>query len=274
MHISNGLGDLWRVALLREARARALIACVGIALLATGCVTSRQSTAKGDAPDSVTVRVLSKSWGWYEASWGRVAVDDPEWGWDSVTTRVAAWDTLVALPWRQPFFKFRIGRLFRPDSAELVVNRDRFHTPESLRRKALLDTITVTARPIEFQRIITDAGERYRLRLVAPWPEPAEGLGDTCTLAGRIVNSRSGGGVPGVWVLVLGTKLWARSAADGRFSITGVAKEGLSLALWPSYADRKVIRVAGPCDSVQLALDPGESLLGPNWGRLPNAARR
>ena len=67
-------------------------------------------------------------------------------------------------------------------------------------------------------------------------------------------------------MLLLGTKVWARSERGGHFALHGVPRGHVELAAWPSFVDRKVVQAMVPCDSIVITLNPDESKLGRNWG--------
>ena len=150
----------------------------GVRVVAIGCLAVFASGCGHNlpwvsaAPDSVTVRL------WYKSS-GRSfgPTYDPDWGWDSLTVRVAAGDPIPPWdlrPW--PPKIFRVGRLFRADSIELIFDRGQF-TPGTAPGvdswplparppEGTFDTLSLTRRVIDFHALGMHGGSWHRIALV------------------------------------------------------------------------------------------------------------
>ena len=184
----------------------ALLTIATLAGLSPGSPAHRAARNPSSAPDSVTVRVMFKSWGGeLEQCTGL------NWGWDSLTWRLRPGEMVPhAFAFARP--EFRIGWESSADSAWLIVQPGRFTISDSLR-------ITSQWTPTFTTVGIKDAQTWLRVRLIDPWPELAQRPTKTVRLSGRVVDDSTGCGVFFCQVVVLGTKFTTYSDTLGHFDL-------------------------------------------------------
>ena len=241
------------------ASSRLLARCC-LAMLASGC--GHNLPWASSAPDSVTVRL------WYKnASQSRGPTYDPEWGWDSLTVRVAAGDPIP--PWDHrpwPPRSFRMGRLFRSDSTELIVDRGQFTPGKSpgwdswpyfaQPPAGTFDTLALTRRLMDLHS--PRGGSWRRIALVNEHEPPAPQGRDTCIVSGRVINVKTGRGGRWQTVAVLRTKLAAMTDTSGYFALHGVPAGGIQLMVRAAPGYRLVVDVKAPAESVLIRVDPAK----------------
>ncbi len=178
------------------------------------------------AADSVTFRVLYKAWGSGETA----ECNSDDWGWDSVTFRLAKGDTAAIGRGSFREVHLQLVRVFSPDSAWVsyrvgemsVIGNPIGPWPIPQPGHPELDSIVISPRAVTFGTNTVDAGWYYRVRTVWPWPEPARKRVRMTTLFGKVVDATSGRLIPAARVVVLGTRIGALTDRTGRFTLTDV----------------------------------------------------
>jgi hypothetical protein len=239
------------------------VALVAASLVGAGPV--RQTTRASHAiRDSVTMRVMFKSWG------GEMDIcNGPEWGWDSLTWRVRPGDPVGHT---FSFFNsppFRLGRALAADSVRLFFQHHVLALEGQPARASSTfgwDSVVVTTRPTAFRTInVDDALMWFRLKVVSPWPEPRREPPATTTLRGSIVDDSTGCPIHhAARVVVVGTRLGAYTDSLGGFNISDVPVGQIGVdACAETYISTHIdTRVPGDSLAIRLRRDPRLRVIG------------
>ncbi len=227
---------------------------VGVTLLGLTGARPAQRTSRGRSmtSDSVTVRVMFKASGSeLEQCTGL------NWGWDSLTWRLRPGETIPhAFIFVRP--EFKIGQRSSADSTWLIVEPGRLTVADS-------SLVTSQWTPIFTTVGIKDAQMWFRVRLVDSWPEPLRKPMRTTTLRGKIVDDSTGCAVFFCQVIVVGTKLTARSDTLGRFAISDVPVGEVGVDACAGGYVWNHMEVRAPADSllIRLRRHPGARFSAP-----------
>lgn len=216
-------------------------------------VPEQQTTA---AADSVTLRVLYKPWGNDETA----ECKGDEWGWDSVTFRVANGGetrevhlkVLRVLSADSVWVSYRVGEMS-------VIGSPIGPWPIPQPGHPELDSVLISHRAVTFGANTVDGGSYYRARTVWPWPEPVRRRVRTTTLFGKVIDATSGRLIPSARVVVLGTKIGALTDRTGRFALTDVPVGTARLDACGGCYLKTHMEVIAPADSLvfRLGRKPG-----------------
>jgi hypothetical protein len=214
----------------------------------------RQSRGLGTTPDSVALRLFSK-----------LLVDERDicttenWGWDSLTRRLAPGDSVANDLLDRIGAHFALGRIMTPDSAWLRYPRCRLMSLESYTEEApVWDSVLVTSRLADFQQA-TATGVMgtvmwFRVRLVRPWPEPPPLARRTTVLRGRVLDDSTGRGIAHCQVVVDGTHCSAYTDTLGEFVLRGVPVGAIGVLACARGLSWEHVDVQAPVDSVIIRL--------------------
>jgi hypothetical protein len=222
----------------------------------------RPTPALSTIPDSVALRLFSKSW----VGEGDVC-DTWNWGWDSLTWRLAPRNTLVDDLLDRLGVRFRLGRILARDSAWLIYSRRRLEwlpQPGEPYPRVLLpnelpewDSVVVTTRPVKFGSAIgiVDTAMWFRAELVSPWPQARQAPRKTTTLRGRVVDHSTGRGIAGCQVVVDDTKCSAYTDPLGLFVLRGVPVGVIGVLACSRGWSWEHVEVRVPVDSLVIRVD-------------------
>lgn len=205
------------------------------------------------AIDSVTVRAMFR-WQGSDLEPCRLPED---WGWDSLTSRLAPSGAFPPNGWT-PYFA--VTRVLSRDSAWIAfsgvpqgsrLSSRGFIVPESLLVSRLWSET--------FGTQVMDAEGWFRVRLVEPWPEPIRAPVKTARLVGRVEDDSTGCALFWCRLTIDGTKLGALTDTLGRFEIAEVPVGKVSLnACATGYSWEHVeLVVPGSALTLRLRRQPG-----------------
>jgi hypothetical protein len=216
----------------------------------------RRNRGPAVAPDSVALRLFSK-----------LLVDDRDvcttenWGWDSLTRRLAPGDSLASeFLLDRLGAQFTLGRIVAPDSAWLRYPRCRLESLATYTEEASVwDSVLVTTtRPADFQQAtatgIMDTVMWFRVRLVRPWPEAPPLARRITVLRGRVVNDATGRGVARCQVVVDGTHCSTYTDSLGVFVLRDVPVGAVGVLACARGLTWEHVDVQAPDDSVIIRL--------------------
>ena len=217
-------------------------------------VAERRSRGPGAAPDSVALRLFSK-----------LLVDERDicttenWGWDSLTRRLAPGGSVANDLLDRLGAQFTLGRIMTPDSAWLRYPRCRLMSLASYTEEApVWDSVLVTTRSTDFQNAtaagVVDTVMWFQVRLVRPWPEPPPLRRRTTTLRGRVLDDSTGRGIAHCQVVVDGTHCSAYTDTLGVFVLRGVPVGAIGVLACARGLSWEHVDVHAPVDSVIIRL--------------------
>ena len=217
--------DATVAAMRRHLRTVRLALAIALPIVVASCGRTAHDQ-QAAASDSITLRVFHKGWGNDETA----DCNSDDWGWDSVTFRMAKEDTVAA--GRGAFREVHLSlvRAFTTDSV-LVAYRPRelsiissTEKPWPIRLDTIptLDSVVISSHALTFGTNTVDGGWYYRVRTVAAWPEPRRKRVRTTTLVGKVLDATSGRLIPYARVVVLGTTIGDHTDRTGRFTLTEV----------------------------------------------------
>lgn len=240
-----------------------LLALIVLAVAASGLPPALTAAPR----DSVAVRVYYKEWGGELESCTGL-----NWGWDSLTRRMASGDSISVGLYSVLRGHFTLGKVISPDSAWLAYPPSRLvwdsqgYKPSDYREP---NWVLLTTRPAPFRTYgIRDAEGFYRVRLVMPWPEPSPKPVRTSILRGRVVDDSTGCAVFFCQVVVDWTKCTARTDTLGQFSLVGVpvGEAGVNACAPGWVTGHSAARVPGDAVVIRLRRDPRARVIQPCWG--------
>lgn len=245
------------VTILADMRGRARLARVVAACLvavAIGCARPEHHGPLA-VSDSVAVRVLYKAWGT-----GPSDCDRDEWGWDSVTVRLAAKGTMGVPGFGGRRVELRLAKVISPDSAVVAYSTRDMVRLESMSPAPIAigplheDSVVVSKSAVQFTTPSVDGGWYYRVRAVRPWQEPVPGQVHTTRLFGKVIDGTSGRLVPYASVFVLGTRIAGETDGSGRFVLNGVPAGVVRLNVCAFCYVQSRSEVRAPSDSLVIVL--------------------
>jgi hypothetical protein len=230
---------------------------VAFSFTAAACNRTPPEQSATAASDSIAIRVLYKGWGNGETA----ECSGEEWGWDSVTWRLAPGNRAHVLE-RPPIAHLRLKRILSPDSAVIwfkPFGMSPADTGPPLNAR-WPDSVVISARPIRFESSSVDAGWYFLVHTVSVWPEPRRKPVRTATLVGRVVDVSSNRPLRYARVVVLGTTISESTDATGRFTLGHVPVGRVRLDVCAGCFVMTRLEVTAPtADSlvVRLRLRPG-----------------
>lgn len=219
-------------------------------------VSSGRTPASRAPIDSITVRAMFK-WLGSDAEPCRLPED---WGWDSLTWRLAPNQAFPPNGWTP---SFTVGRVLSRHSAWIKFGGVPHEGRLSSRGFIVPDSLLVSGQWSEtFETLVMDASGWFRVRLVDPWPEPARAPVKTTRLVGRVEDDSTGCAIFWCRLTINGTKLGVLTDTLGHFEIADVPVGRISLNACAGGYSWEHLEVEVPSDDLSLRLrrQPGANL--------------
>lgn len=216
-----------------------------------------RAPARPAASDSVTVRAMFR----WEGSNLEPCRLPEDWGWDSLTCRLARRGAFPPNGWT-PYFA--VTRILSKDSAWVAFSGVPHGSRLSSRGFIVPESLLVSRTWSEtFGTQVMDAEGWFRVRLVDPWPEPVRAPLKTARLVGRVEDDSTGCALFWSRLTIDGTKLGAFTDTLGHFEIADVPVGKISLNACATGYSWKHLELVVPDSALSLRLrrQPGV----PRW---------